>query len=394
MMKKTICFLCGLIAFAFARSQDIYTPVLQKVEQGSVALQVLKGQMHARQAANHTGLTPADPEVEFGYLWSHPASGGNRKDVSFTQQFDFPTAYAERARLAGENDRVAELDYRQQRQQILLQAKQLCVEMVYQNALHEIYLRQADWAKQTAQACKQMLDQGESGLIEYNKAVLNQMEMENQLKQTEVTRRQLQASLSALAGGQDIVLDATDYADLSALPQDFDTWFSQAESVSPALQYLGAQVEVSRRQVKVTRAQSLPKLSVGYIGELVPSQKYNGVTVGMSIPLWENKGRMRQARAEVSTAQMAAQDARVQYYTQLRSLYEQAVQLQKSIGDMEVSLNRNADASLLQRAYEEGEITLLIFLMENSYYLSARTRLLETRRDLELILCSLLAWQL
>ena len=61
---------------------------------------------------------------------------------------------------------------------------------------------------------------------------------------------------------------------------------------------------------------------------------------------------------------------------------------------MEVSLNRNADASLLQRAYEEGEITLLTFLMENSYYLSARTRLLETRRDLELILCSLLAWQL
>lgn len=386
--------LCALMALAPAWSQDVYAPVLLQVEQGSSTLQALKGQMEARQAAARTGLTPADPEVEFGYLWGHPASGGHRKDVSVTQQFDFPTAYAERARLASVNDRAAQLDYRQQRQQILLQAKQLCVEVVYQNALHAIYSRQALWATQTAQACGRMMDGGEMGQIEYNKAMLNQTEMDNRLKQTEVTRRQLLASLSALAGGLDIALPDTAYASGQPLPQDFATWYAQAEATSPALQYLATQVEVSRRQVKVTRAQSLPKVSVGYQGELVPSQNYNGVTVGLSIPLWENKGRMRQARAEASAAQMTAQDARVQYYTSLRALYEQAAQLQKSVGEMEQSLASNADERLLRRAYEAGEITLLTFLMENTYYLEARTRLLEARRDLELTLCALYAWQL
>ena len=144
----------------------------------------------------------------------------------------------------------------------------------------------------------------------------------------------------------------------------------------------------------MARAQGLPKFSVGYTGELVPSQNYNGVSVGMSIPLWENKGKVRQARAEASAAQLAAQDARVQYYTQLRGLYEQARQQQQGIAAMEASLGTNAHEAMLRRAYEGGEMTLLTYLMENAYYLSVRTRQLEAKRDLELTLASLSAFSL
>lgn len=393
-MRRIISVLWVVTAMLSASAQDIYTGVLHSVEEGSTTLRALRQQAEARQAGNHAGLAPSNPEVGFGYLWSHPAEGGNRKDVSLTQQFDFPTAYVERAKLAKQQDRTSELDYLQQRQQLLLQAKQTCVELVYQNALHRLYSQQAEWARQTAEACKRMLDGGETGKIEYNKAALNLTEMEGQLREASVTRQQLAVALSAMAGGKDITLDNAEYADQAALPQDFETWFAQAASASPALQYLGAQVEESQRQVRVARAQGLPKLSVGYMGELVPSQKYNGVTVGMSIPLWENKGQVRKARAEASAAQLAVQDARVQYYTQLRGLYEQARQQQQGIREMEASLGENADEGMLRRAYEGGEITLLTYLMENAYYLSVRTRLLEARRDLELTLTALSAWSL
>ena len=151
-------------------------------------------------------------------------------------------------------------------------------------------------------------------------------------------------------------------------------------------------MEASQRQVRVARAQGLPKLSVGYSGELVPSQNYNGVTVGMSIPLWENKGRVRQARAEANAAKLAVQDARIQYYTQLRGLYEQARQQQQDIRDLEKLLAGNDSEALLRRAYEGGEITLLTFLTDNAHSLSVRTRLLEARRDVELTLASLNAF--
>lgn len=393
-MKRIICVLVAAGAVLAASAQDIYKNVLQSVEEGSTTLRALHEQALARKAENHTGLTPADPEVEFGYLWAHPSAGGNRKDVAFSQQFDFPTVYVERAKLAGALDRTSELDYLQQRQQLLLQAKQTCVELVYQNALCRLYGQQTEWARQTAEACKRMLDGGETGKIEYNKAALNLTEMESQLREAQVTRQQLLVTLSAMAGGKDITFDLADYPAPLSLPTDFEAWFAQAASASPALQYLGAQVEASRRQVRVARAQGLPKFSVGYTGELVPSQNYNGVSVGMSIPLWENKGKVRQARAEASAAQLAAQDARVQYYTQLRGLYEQARQQKQGIAAVEASLGTNDHEAMLRRAYEGGEITLLTYLMENAYYLSVRTRQLEAKRDLELTLASLSAFSL
>ena len=136
--RKVFGLLGAMIITLSAGAQDVYTDVLKEVEEGSTMLRALHEQMMARQAGNHVGLTPSDPEVEFGYLWSRPAAGGNRKDVSLTQQFDFPTAYVERSRLAGVQDQTHHLDFLQQRQQILLQAKQTCVELIYQNALHRL----------------------------------------------------------------------------------------------------------------------------------------------------------------------------------------------------------------------------------------------------------------
>ncbi|HBC29280.1 MAG TPA: transporter [Prevotellaceae bacterium] len=391
-LRQAFCVLCMALAMPGSRAQDIYTGPLRLVEEGSTMLRALREQALAQKAANHVGLTPPDPEVEFGYFWPNPVTGGRRKDVDFTQQFDFPTAYVERARLARQQDRACELDYLKQRQQLLLQAKQTCVELVYQNALHHLYSQQVQWARQWAEACRRSLDQGATAKIEYNKALLNLTDMESQARQASVTRQQLQAALATLAGGKEIVLERSDYGGETTLPQDFDTWFAQAATANPDLQYLGAQMEASQRQVRVARAQGLPKLSVGYSGELVPSQNYNGVTVGMSIPLWENKGRVRQARAEANAAKLAAQDARIQYYTQLRGLYEQARQQQQDIRDLEKLLAGNDSEALLRRAYEGGEITLLTFLTENAHSLSVRTRLLEARRDLELTLASLNAF--
>ena len=392
--RKVFGLLGAMVITLSAGAQDVYTDVLKEVEEGSTMLRALHEQMMARQAGNHVGLTPSDPEVEFGYLWSRPAAGGNRKDVSLTQQFDFPTAYVERSRLAGAQDQAYHLDYLQQRQQILLQAKQTCVELIYQNALHRLYSQQAEWARQTADACRSMLDQGETNRLDYNKAILNLTEMESQTRETDVTRKQLAVSLSAMAGGRQIALDTCDYPVLPALPEDFDLWYTQNTASNPVLQYQSAQLEASRRKVKVTRAEALPKLSVGYVGELVASQKYNGVMVGMSIPLWENKGKVRQARAEANVALLEATNVRTQLYTQLRGLYEQALQQQRSIQQMEAALSEGADEELLRRAYEAGEITLLTYLQENTYCLSVRARYLEARRDLELTLAQLNSFSL
>ena len=75
----------------------------------------------------------------------------------------------------------------------------------------------------------------------------------------------------------------------------------------------------------------LPKFSVGYAGEFTPDEGWQGVKLGVSIPLWENRNRVKHARAEVAAAEQAMDDARLQYSARLEFLFEQCRELAGNI---------------------------------------------------------------
>ena len=378
---------------ALATSKDVYTPILKTIEQNSLTLDALKKQAEARKTGNRTGLTPANPEVEFGYLWGNPVAIGNRKDISVRQTFDFPTVYAQRSKLADAQDDNAEYEYRAQRADLLLAAKRTCIELVYYNALSALYAEQTENARQIMNAVEKMRQAGEANILEYNKAVLNHTNISGELNRTNLERRRLLAELTRMNGGQPIVFDCASY-DSHALPADFDSWYAEAEANAPALHYLKAQAEASNRQVSLTKASTLPKFSVGYMGEFVTGEKFQGITVGMSIPLWENKNKVRQAEAEARTAVQLAEDARMQYYNRLKSLYAEIAGLQENVWQYDAVLQQNDNARLLLKAYQSGEISLLEYLLEMEYHFTALDKRLQAERDLELALAELNAYQL
>ena len=378
---------------ALATKQDVYAPILQQIEQNSLTLDALKKQAEARKTGNRTGLTPANPEVEFGYLWGNPVAIGNRKDISVRQTFDFPTVYAQRSKLADAQDDNAEYEYRAQRADLLLAAKKTCIELVYYNALSALYAEQTENARQIMNAVEKMRQAGEANIFEYNKAVLNHTNISGELNRTNLERRRLLAELTRMNGGQPIVFDCASY-DSHALPADFDSWYAEAEANAPALHYLKAQAEASNRQVSLTKASTLPKFSVGYMGEFVTGEKFQGITVGMSIPLWENKNKVRQAEAEARTAVQLAEDARMQYYNRLKSLYAEIAGLQENVRQYDAVLQQNDNARLLLKAYQSGEISLLEYLLEMEYHFTALDKRLQAERDLELALAELNAYQL
>ena len=141
-MKRIIIFIFLTTSMLSVFSQeDMYAPVLSQIEQNSTALKALREQADAQKLTYQTGLTPSDPEVGFGYLWGDPLGSGNRKDVSIRQTFDFPTTYIRRKQMADQQGESAELAYRQQRMELLLSARQTCINLVYYNALLELYAK-------------------------------------------------------------------------------------------------------------------------------------------------------------------------------------------------------------------------------------------------------------
>lgn len=391
MKSKIYTIILSLLSLS-ASAQDSFAPVLSQIEQNSPTLQTLQKQMEAQKTAYRTGLTPQDPEVQFGYLWGNPSPIGNRKDVSISQEFDFPSVYARRSRLANKQGEAAEWQYRQERMQLLLKAKQTCIQLVYCNVLSNLYQQQCDRARQIADAYERMIQQGTTNQLELDKTRLNRMTVEGKLSAVNIEKNKLLTELQAMNGGKSINLPDTTFT-LSPLPMSFDDYLAEAEQHSPVLQYMQQQIAIADNNISVVRATTLPKWSIGYMGEFVRDNTFQGVTIGLSIPLWENKNRVRLAQRQAEVATQQNNEALLQFRTNLRSLYERAVQLQNTDAQYKAVLSTNG-LNLLNLAFEKGELSLLNYLLEQEYWTDAYDQRLQIQRDLALTLSELNAWKL
>jgi len=167
-MKKLITIVFVMFANLTSFAQSVCEAVLQQIEANNTTLAALRQQTEAQKLGNRTGLAPANPEIEFNYLWGNPSVIGNRTDFSVTQTFYFPTAYAHRNRIANLQNVNAELAYKAERLNILLSAKQTCIELTYHNALAQEYAIRLQNAELIANAYKTRLEKGDISILEHN----------------------------------------------------------------------------------------------------------------------------------------------------------------------------------------------------------------------------------
>jgi len=392
-MKRIIITVLISSAALSVQAQSGYETVLQQIETNNTTLAALRQQTEAQKLGNRTGLTLANPEVEFNYLWGSPSVIGNRTDINVTQTFDFPTAYAHRNKIANMQNANAELSYKAERLNIFLSAKQTCVELVYYNALLKEYAVRLQNAERIAEAYQTKLNNGETNILEHNKAQLNLTTVQAEIAQMEAEHAALLSELKRLNGGKEIVFPDNVYP-ANTLPANFEDWYTTAESKSPVLQYVRTQIEIGQQEIKLNRAMGLPKFSAGYMSEKVVGQHFQGVTVGMSIPLWENKNRVREAKAQTQATEAIFEDSKVQFYNRLQTLYLKAAALQQNAQKVRQSLENNNNEPLLKKALVAGEISLLNYLLEIEFYYNAINKVLETERDFELATAELWAVEL
>jgi outer membrane protein TolC len=386
----TILLVC---AASGAQAQSGYDAVLRQIEANNTSLAALREQTEARKIGNNTGIYLSDPEVEFNYLWGSPRFIGNRIDIAVRQYFDFPTAYGLRGRIAGLQSANAELAYKAERINVLLSAKQACVELVYYNALAGEYAARLQNAERIAEANKTRFEKGDATILEYNKAQLNLANAQAETARIEAERTALLSELKQLNGGKDISFTDTAYP-VNLLPADFEGWYKTAENENPVLRYISGQIEIERQQANLNRAMSLPKFSLGYMSEKSEGERSQGVTIGISIPLWENKNRVREAEAQARAAKSALEDNKVQFYNQLQALYSRAAALRQNAQKLRQALSVYNNEPPLKKAREAGEISLIDYLLEIEYYYDAMDRVLESERDYQKAFAELSAMEL
>lgn len=389
-MKKFLIISVILLVCGAVSAQD-FSAVLQQIEQNNTSLKALREQVDADKMASRTSLAPADPEVEVNYLWGNAVAEGNRFDLNAMQQFDFPTAYYYRKKIAEGRCSEAEWQYAIGRRQLLSEAESYCVEWVYRNAMQSELNRQFRQAEHLYEAYQTKFDKGECGILERNKAQLNVLNIRHLCERNELETNALRMELARLNGGQPIEVADSTFAAV-ALPLDFETWYAEAEAGNAVLHSLSEQSENASWEVKLGRSLWLPKLAVGYQSERIGGSVLQGIGAGISIPLWENSGKVRAAQARQVALQAGYADAQAQFREQMRIAWQKVVTMQCNLEQYRSEWQTVADFNLLTLALEGGQITLIEFLMEQSVYQTAFTQFLEAERDMHKAYVELMQW--
>lgn len=382
MNEKILSFILIVILAAIGSpAQDQVDRIVDQIEQNNTTLRALYRQTEAAKIGTRIGTYPEDPEIELGFLRGSPSALGRRTDFGIRQMLDFPSAYFYRGRLAAENGRQLDREWQKQRRELLLEARTICLDLVYHNARRLELRKRLDHAQNVAAAFESKFSSGEANILELNKVKLNRLAVCKELEACEIEINALSGELARLNGGRSVDLADTAFS-TDIVVEDFQLWYARAEKNSPQLQWLRGEVERLQTQLKLDRTLNLPRLSVGFMSESVAGERFSGLSAGLSLPLFSRRQTLRYAKASLDAARCLEEDGRLQFYNQLKNLHGQVVSMQKSVQDYRSLLRELDNSPLLAKAFEKGEISLVEYVLELSLYYESAEKLLQMERDL------------
>ncbi len=372
-MKKIISVLAfGLLAFG-TTAQNTVEEILQLVEKHNTTL---------RAAADRTATAKQEvmmenalegPEVGFNYLNGNHAAMGKRRDFSVNQSFDLATVFGYRHRLAKSQKESLDLQYQQLTLETRLEAIDLLVQLTYYNQALAVFNERLVQERQLATSYEKRLAAGDANKIEVNRARLSLANVETETSRFTAERDLLLIQLKTICGGAEVDYQGTDY-------QVFN--ISNPMSLRSMQETQNAQQQlIARNELRSARSQSMPSITAGYMAELTDDEKWRGVTVGLSIPLWRNVRNVKRARLQVQSAQSEAEDA---MYQLEQIAAAQKLRTERYFDIAQDIKNKLANASsypLLRKALAEGEISLVEYTIEVSDLFDMRIKALEAERD-------------
>lgn len=376
-------------------AQENAGTVLSQIEKNNTALQALRKRTEADQYGYKAERALDAPEVGFDYLWSSPADVGTRKDISVTQSIDVAALAGARGKLADSRTELSDIQYNIERQKILLEAKQLYIRIVYCNAVNAELSSRIARSEQIEAAYRDMQARGETDMIEVNKAHLAYLSQKNALSRNMVERESLLSELQGLNGGEPVEVNASVISTDEVLPADFGAWYAEASQQIPELAYMKKNVDVNAAEARTAKMANYPSLTVGYMAELVKGSNFRGLTLGLSIPIWSVRSKVRRANASCEAAKLEERDAVTKTYNSFKALYDRAKGLQEISAELSSSLAVSTEAmALTEHKLKAGDISLIDNIMELSLYYSLADDVLATSCDYALALAELYAWNL
>lgn len=363
--------------------------ILQEIVKNNTQLKAQHQQMKAQILANGAELRLSDPDVDVAYSLNTPDCYHNKTNISISQPLDWDVITGKRKLKTKATNTLAERSYQKQIANVINEADETIVNVIYYNILCNELTKRTVALERLLKLYTQKYEKGDATAIELNKVKLNVSMSKAELKRAQSERKKATASLRQLNGGVAITInDTTYFANIELLPSLNNLQVQQSGNSSIAI--AKANIDVSERNLSIAKILKYPTLKVGFQGEYNGNERYSGLSFGFTLPLWgNNRKRIKQAEAQVLADQQEVFNLTQQLNLSLKMQYEQVTSLANIAQELQTNLNNTSSSYLLQRSLDSGHISLIDYMLEESFFYTARTALLDAQHDAQLAMAKL-----
>lgn len=353
-----------LLGFSFCiclQAQQI-DDILNGIEQNNKELQAVRHRMEADRLEVSTNNNLEDPSVEYSPFFTSGVDGMASSELVVSQGFDFPTLYAARSK-EGRLQQEA-LDYRElsSRRDILLRAKNLCLDLIYLNQQDKLLKHRLENADELLALFEKRLKEGDVNILDVNKIKMERMSVNTEVAQNNSAHRAALQQLLAMNGNKPVEFTSDVYPDIAPLT-DMNALYDEVVASDAELLAADADMRASAQTLNVAKQNWLPKLEIGYRRNTSVGEKSNGFLIGGSLPLFSNRKKKQIAKAQAVSAELQLEEVRLQTEAQTHSLFNEIKQLSESLESYDVPLMKET-LDLLKEAVMAGQISIIEYYTE------------------------------
>lgn len=363
----------------FYASASDFDRVLETVVSNNLSLKYAESENKAAIAAMKAENTLEAPEIGFESLWG--AKGiGDKRNFSISQGFDWPGVYAARRDAIRKSQSAMQFLRESSQLETRQEVRLLLIDIIYTKQRIASTEKICEGLASMMTAFKKAMEEGNETRLDYNKAVIEKIAAERELKTLKGEYASMLASLQVLNGGHDVtdlvmaLGETYPEADLASLRPDLEN----LRAKDPAIAAVNAQAEAEKSLVRMEKRSLLPGFSLSYNHEWEMGDRFNGFSISMSLPFLTGKKNVKAALLRSQTAEMQQEMELIRLSAAMSGDYDKALQLRELLDQYEGVMNDDSDFVLLKKAFDGGQINFLTYMQELNFFLGARRDFLET----------------
>ncbi|WP_075965350.1 TolC family protein [Parabacteroides massiliensis] len=363
-MKRFILTIALVSSAMAAGAQTSIEEVLRSVEANNKELQANRQMVTAQKLEAKLDNNLPDPSVSYTHQYGNKEGMGIQGELVASQSFDFPTVYVQKNKLSKAKGEGFDRQSAEIRQQILLQAKEVCLDLVLLNQQKNLLDIRRQNAEQLSALYETRLQNGDANVLEVNKINLELLNAKNEARMNEAARMAKLHELAMLNGGIEINFTDTAYLPVEN-PLSFVDLKQEAIPANRQLLSLQSEKAAALRQLSVSKSLNLPGFELGYrLNTATGGERFNGFLVGISIPLFSNRNHVKQAKAQSLYTDLQLESATATIESDLLRLYNQSVALKTSIDEYSEVLKSQNNLALLNKAIQAGQISMIEYFVD------------------------------